>query len=240
MGTVKNAVPSGSVAPAGKPAARARARPVTGDRPVFAAERRRRHRAVNVGLGLVGILVLCWLVALVAGALGLGNLPAIPFTGGKDAAPPTVPRATQAAAGPKARPFRSPGSASPYHRSAQPAAAATKQAPAKDPGRKSASVGDVSPGGAAAPGQGAGGHGATAAPRRAGSGRPPGQAAAPTTPGKARATPATGGGRLHRGAPAVTPSGREVPSASGSSDEAGAARETEHSSAPGGAADKPG
>lgn len=177
MGAVKNALPTGSVGYAPKTAARTKAKPVPGDRPVFAADRRWRHRAVNIGLGLAGVLLL----------------------------------------------------------------GANKQTSGSGSGPKSAPVGHVSPAGAATRGSSANGQGATPAPRGTGNGSPSGNAAARTTAngrGSSASAPSPSNGA--RGAPAVTPSGKEVPSAGGSSEEPGAAGEIGWGGAQGRATETPG
>jgi hypothetical protein len=65
-------------------AAPGRRRSRRADRSVFVAEHGRRERAVRAALVLLGALLLAWLVALIAGALGLGSLPPLPVSGGGD------------------------------------------------------------------------------------------------------------------------------------------------------------
>jgi cytoskeletal protein RodZ len=65
------------------------------DRPVFVADFNRRERAVKTALTLTGALLLVWLVALVAGVLGLGNLPALPVPGSAPSRPQVEEGATK-------------------------------------------------------------------------------------------------------------------------------------------------
>jgi hypothetical protein len=51
------------------------------DRPVFVADHRWRQRFVGAAIALVGALLLGWVAAVITGALGFGNLPALSFTG---------------------------------------------------------------------------------------------------------------------------------------------------------------
>jgi hypothetical protein len=189
------------------------------DRPVFVAEHRRRERAVRAALVLLGALLLVWLVALIAGALGLGSLPPLPVSGGGDGGsgssspsatpPPSVRAATDndaAATGPAAAglPEGHSGSAVTRH-PAQPSQdvptgvvanagvgshpGATKE-PAASGGQGEPAI--APPGSQQAAGKGnAGGNGG------------PRSAEAPSQPVVAH------------GPPAVTPSGNEVPSGGG-------------------------
>jgi hypothetical protein len=183
------------------------------DRPVFTADRSWRKRSVNVGLGLAGGLLLCWLAALVAGALGFGSLPALPFAdegsgtasslesrpqtikgthgAGRPAMAPNVPSAARAGRGSE----RQIGAASrPAHladgAAPEPPLAVSHRSPATAGSRPTPAHGVAAappPAGTASKGGGAGGTG--------------------IAPG-AGAPPQRGAGS----APLTTPSGREVPS----------------------------
>jgi hypothetical protein len=52
------------------------------ERPVFVADRGWRHLLVRAMIVLGAALIAAWLIALVAGALGWGNLPGLPFSEG--------------------------------------------------------------------------------------------------------------------------------------------------------------
>src|SRR5436305_10396432 len=55
--------------------------------PVFAARGALRPRALALAARVIAVLVVLWLVALLAGALGLGRLPGVPFPGAHGDAP---------------------------------------------------------------------------------------------------------------------------------------------------------
>jgi len=188
------------------------------DRPVFVAEHRRRERAVRAALVLLGALLLAWLVALIAGALGLGSLPPLPVSAGGDGGsssssqsaspPPSVRPATDDAAATGSAvaglPEGHSGSAVTRH-PAQPSQDAPESVVAN------AGVGshpDATKEPAAS-----GGHGepAIAPPgskQAAGKGNAGGN-------GGPRAAEAPSQPAVAHGPPAVTPSGNEVPSGGG-------------------------
>ena len=214
---------------------RRRSRPA--DRPVFVAEHRRRERAVRAVLVLLGALLLAWLVALIAGALGLGSLPPLPVSGGGDAGsasssqsapPPASARvapdkgADATGSSVAARPEGQPGSApTPTGGPHRPKMRRRASSPARRrlaPRRQGGTGGVRRPGRTGnRPARLAAGRSPTGTPvRTAGSGA----AEAPSQPAAAH------------GPPAVAPSGNEVPvgSASGPSAKAEAIEES-----PGGA-----
>jgi hypothetical protein len=178
---------------------------IVAERPIFLAEGPWRRRAVAAATAAVGALLLVWLVAIVAGALGFGPLGSLPLLGAgrsdHSAGSPAVGaesiRATPSRLGPRAgdRSAGAEGTATAAKAPRSPAptgaggdggtrshpgtgVAATTRTPAATPGREKTSS---SP---------------TAA----------GEAPAAESPGAASSPPA---GAAHR--PTVTPSGHEVP-----------------------------
>jgi hypothetical protein len=204
------------------------------DRPVFAADRRWRQRFVSAGLGLGGALLLGWLVALVAGALGFGRLPALPFAGGGSETASGLESRSQSigpehgAVGQGSKAPRPLSRARPGSGAGQPPTAAkhTSAAGRGEAGPVApAAVGHISPAGAGAPHSAGNVDSATSAPAGAGNGSPAGNGGGAVTGAGAGASASTPSSTAARGAPAVTPSGREVPSGSGPSNEHGAAGE---------------
>ncbi|HEX8959260.1 MAG TPA: hypothetical protein VF770_05510, partial [Solirubrobacterales bacterium] len=66
------------------------------ERAIFVADRPWRQWAVSAAVALAGALLLAWLAVIVAGALGFGSLPTLPFvSGGNHAAATVGPRAGQ-------------------------------------------------------------------------------------------------------------------------------------------------
>ena len=66
----------GDLRPQGPPAEGA-TRPL--EQPVFVADHPWRHRIANATLATAALLLLVWLMAIVAGVLGFGDLPALPL-----------------------------------------------------------------------------------------------------------------------------------------------------------------
>ena len=60
------------------------------ERPVFVADHGRRHALIRAMIFLGAALIAAWLIALVAGALGWGNLPGVPFSEGSDHGKPAT------------------------------------------------------------------------------------------------------------------------------------------------------
>ena len=202
------------------------------DRPVFFAEHSWRERAVRAALGLLAALLLVWLLALIAGALGFGSLPPLPASGGDDTGsapsqsepPPASARVRPGkgrearSSSPAVRPGRQPGTVP-----TRPAAHSFEGAPASvlaNPGVESHSAGVES-------------HSAGVESHSAGEGVPAGSEgqgeagadlpASQQTGIKANAEGAAGSGgaespgqqAVAHGPPPVTPSGNEVPTGAG-------------------------
>jgi hypothetical protein len=195
------------------------------DRPVFAADRRWRQRSVNAVLGLGGALLVGWLVALIAGALGLGSLPALPLTGGGSetaAAPRSRPQPIEPANNEGWRDSTASGPLAPARPSgdgAQRPGGAIAHAPeaGRNHGGAASPVasGNVSPA-RTGPHWTANDNRAASTPNGMGGGTATGSVDAAGTGGGTRtsasAPPSSSSGA--RGAPEATPSGREVPGAS--------------------------
>lgn len=60
------------------------------ERPVFVADHGRRQALMRAMIVLGAVLIAAWLIALVAGALGWGNLPGVPFSAGSDHGQPAT------------------------------------------------------------------------------------------------------------------------------------------------------
>lgn len=198
------------------------------ERPVFVARRPWRQRAVASTTVAAGALLLLWLAAIIAGALGFGHLGALPLLGGGEAATPTAegqhasgqarrqaPALTRAGAGtsqaPAARRER-------RARAAAPLPAESSRSLRSPSSRRTASIerGTAAisiPQETTAPP-------AQAPERKSGSASAPHGISAPgAAPGEAvhpsGTGPASGGSSSSHSAasnrPAVTPSGREIP-----------------------------
>jgi hypothetical protein len=189
------------------------------DRPVFVAEHRRRERAVRAALVLLGALLLAWLVALIAGALGLGSLPPLPVSGAGDgasgsssqSAPP--PASVRAATDNDAAATGSAVAGLPEGHSGSAVTQHPAQPSQDAPAGVVANAGVGSHPDATKEPAAAGGHGEPAI-------APPGSQQA-TSKGNSggnggpRAAEAPSQPVVAHGPPAVTPSGNEVPSGGG-------------------------
>jgi hypothetical protein len=195
-------------------AAPARRRSLHADRPVFVAEHSWRERAVRAALGLLVALLLVWLLALVAGVLGFGNLPPLPASGNGDTGsapsrsepPPAstraAPRASTEAPGSSAA---APPGGQPQTVPTQPAEHSSGAAPASAPansGVDSHPAGKGSPVGSNGPGP------ATSDPSASKEVANPNSGAATGT----GAAEAPAQSTVAHGPPAVAPSGNVVPS----------------------------
>lgn len=198
----------GDLRPQG-PATEEATRPL--ERPVFVADHPWRHRAANAALATAALLLLVWLMAIVAGALGFGSLPALPLVPHSHG---TNSGASESGAGAKSRPAESVAGS---HTNGATAAVGTPESrPAGTPasgshethaGTKSHAVN-----GQPHPVE------TTSAPSRHGVSRSPVQASNPTThengnsgtvgvgAERSGSTPAPA-----EGAPTTTPSGNELP-----------------------------
>jgi hypothetical protein len=189
-------------------AAPGRRRSLHADLPVFVAEHSWRERAVRAVVGVLVALLLVWLLALIAGALGFGSLPPLPASGGGDTdSPPSrsqpSPASTRAVPGKGTEAPGSPAAARPGGQpgtvQAQRAEHSSGAAPASvraGSGVESHPAGKGLPKGS----NGAGG----------GAGHPPfSQAGVNANTGAGAAVTPTQPGVAH-GPPAVTPSGNEV------------------------------
>lgn len=65
-------------------------RPPEREHPVFVADHGRRKALMRAMTVLGAVLIAAWLIALVAGALGWGNLPGVPFSAGSDHGQPAT------------------------------------------------------------------------------------------------------------------------------------------------------
>ena len=197
----------GDLRPQGPPAEGA-PRPL--ERPVFVADHPWRHRVANATLVAGALLLLVWLMAIVAGVLGFGNLPALPLVphaGG------TNPGASESGATAESRRAASPagshtnGATTGGTLETRPAGTSANGARGSHAGTKSHAVsGQPHPAGA------------TPAPIRHGAPQSP----LPTSkaPVHEKGNSGTGGAGTERntsapapgeGAPTTTPSGHEVP-----------------------------
>jgi hypothetical protein len=190
-----------------------RRRSADADQPVFVAEHRWRERSVRAVLALLAALLVVWLLALIAGALGLGSLPPLPISTGGDTGSASS-RSEPPAGHPGVAPGKGtapPGSPATSRSAGQPVAVPTRQgahgfedAPASvvaNPDVVSHSAGKGSGGG----GQTTAGEPAS---QQAGANRNT-HAAAGSRAAEAPAPPAA------HGPPALTPSGNEVPTGAG-------------------------
>jgi hypothetical protein len=201
------------------------------DRPVFVAEHSWRERAVRAALGVLAALLLVWLLALIAGALGFGSLPPLPASGGDDtgsAPSQSEPSPASARVTPgKGREVRS-----------SPLAARRGGQPGTVPTRRAAHSTEGAPASGANPGvdshsAGVESHTAGVESHTAGKGVPAGSEgqgeagadppASQQTGVKANPDGAAGSGgaespvqqAVTHGPPPVTPSGNEVPTGAG-------------------------
>jgi hypothetical protein len=229
-------------------AMRIKAEGIATERPVFVADHPWRRRGASAAIGLAGVLLLAWLVAIVGGALGFGGLPTLPFTGGgpgSTVAPGSRGDARQGFATPATTSSgRTASTQSPAAAKGTAAARAAAQ-----PSRRTEGHAGGTSHGTGSRGlpthqhlSGSTGRGATATSPAsgAGSGEPS---------GIGTETPTRGGGGSSgsaplagsRPAPTTTPSGNEVPSgsASGPSGKAAPAGEVEPGKERGGGAPTP-
>jgi len=194
--TTTNLTGAGAPGPASRPPERPER-----ERPVFVADHGRRKALMRAMTVLGAVLIAVWLIALVAGALGLGNLPGVPFSAGSDHGQPATSAsqgkpAKERAAAQVVSPLSAGGRASPRpSRSSLPA-----------PHESRSPAGALST--PAVSGASAGG----------GSQHSPGLTGGPPNPGTTTPKNGTGGGPGNRGSapstlphengqPAVTPNG---------------------------------
>src|SRR4051794_7554494 len=71
--------------------------PSAAEPPIFVADHPWRGRGVRAAVAIGAVLLVAWVVAIVAGALGFGSLPGLPLTGGASQAESAAP--THGAAG---------------------------------------------------------------------------------------------------------------------------------------------
>ena len=195
------------------------------DRPVFFAEHSWRERAVRAALGLLAALLLVWLLALIAGALGFGSLPPLPASGGDDTgSAPSQSEPPPASARVRPGKGREARSSSPAaRRGGRPGTVPTRRAAHSSEGAPASVVANP----------GVDSHSAGVDSHSAGKGVPAGSEgqgeagadlpASQQTGIKANAEGAAGSGgaespgqqAVAHGPPPVTPSGNEVPTGAG-------------------------
>ncbi len=184
------------------------------ERPVFVADHGRRHALIRAMVVLGAALIAAWLIALVAGALGWGNLPGVPFSKGSDHGQPATSASQEKPATEQAATQRQ-GTSSPANQAVSPSSAGGRASPGPSGSASPAPHGSQSPAGALSTPAGSG------ASAGAGTQRSPGSRGSPPNPGTT--TPSNGagsgpgnggGGSAHpsttprqSGQPALTPSG---------------------------------
>jgi len=208
---------------ADEPAAKA-ARPAIGgqgDHPVFVTNKPWRGRGVSIAVALTGALLLSWLAAILAGALGFGSLPGVPLAGGgthaRSAPRPSwsAPRAEQRRGGQRiARPRTSIASRDGDRSQAGDSGSGLAGTIRPSPAGTRMNHDHATTGSAATPALSPTANAMPAKPEG------PGVSAGPPASPPAGAGPANGAGSPPRpapvaeAAPPVTPSGAEVPSGS--------------------------